>query len=144
MAVTDQMMQQAGYSYAQARDTHLRLMDRGLAVSRPRLDVEFPFAGFVPGQLYVDLKAHLMASPRRDRMILLANNLTDHTSPLLHEAPPPRRAAQMLQPDDGYDWPAVFDDARTMYAEYVEIYTPSFSGGTSDQLPAEILAFYRS
>ena len=141
MGVTDQMMGQAGYSYEQARDTHVRLLDRGLSVSRPRLDVEFPWAGFVPSQMYVDLKARLMASPKRGRMILLANNLTDHTSPLLHEAPLPRRAAQMLQPDNTYDWPAVFDDARTMYAEYVEIYTPSFSGGTSAQLPAEILSF---
>ena len=91
--------------------------------------------------MYVDLKQHLMASPKRGRCILLANNLTDHTSPLLHEAPPPRRAAQMLQPDNTYDWSAVFDDARTMYAEYVEVYTPSFTGGTSDQLRTEIAAF---
>ena len=142
MGVTDQMMGEAGYSYEQARDTHIRLMDEGLAVSRPRMDVEFPFAGFVPSQMYVDLKAHLMASPKRHRMILLANNLTDQTSPLLHEAPPPRRAAQMLQPDNTYDWPAVFDDAHMMFAEYVEIYTPSFTGGTSGQLPREILSFF--
>jgi hypothetical protein len=144
MGVTDQMMGEPGYSYTEARDTHLRLLDHGLAVSTPALSVEFPFAGFVPSQLYVDLKQHLLASSRRGHCILLANNLTDHTSPLLHEAPPPRRAAQMLQPDNTYDWSAVFDDARTMYAEYVEIYTPSFSGGTSDQLPAEILAFSNS
>jgi len=106
------------------------------------MSVEFPFAGFVPSQLYVDLKQHLLASPRRGRCILLANKLTDHTSPLLHEPPPPCRAAQMLQPDNAYDWSAVFDDARTMYAEYVEICTPSFSGGTSDQLPAAILDFF--
>jgi hypothetical protein len=141
MGVTPQMMEQPGYSYAQARDTHIRLMDRGLAVSTGALSVEFPFAGFVPSQLYVDLKQHLMASPRRGRCILLANNLSDHTSPLPHEAPPPRRAAQMLQPENTYDWAAVFDDARTMYAEYVEVYTPSFSGGTSDQLRSEIAAF---
>jgi hypothetical protein len=141
MGVTEQMMGQPGYSYAAARDTHLRLLDHGLAVSTGTLSVEFPFAGFVPSQLYVDLKQHLMASAKRGRCILLANNLTDRTSPLLREAPPPRRAAQMLQPDNTYDWSAVFDDARTMYAEYVEIYTPSFSGGTSDQLPAETLAF---
>ena len=141
MGVTQQMMDQPGYSYAEARDTHLRLLDHGLSVSTPTLSVEFPFAGFVPSQLYVDLKQHLLASPKRNRCILLANNLTDHTSPLLHEAPPPRRAAQMLQPDNSYDWSAVFDDARTMYAEYVEIYTPSFTGGTSEQLPGEILDF---
>lgn len=141
MGVTQQMMGEPGYSYAQARDTHLRLLDHGLAVSTPALSVEFPFAGFVPSQMYVDLKQHLMASPTRGRCILLANNLTDHTSPLLHEAPPPRRAAQMLQPENTYDWSAVFDDARTMFAEYVEVYTPSFTGGTSDQLRTEIAAF---
>lgn len=142
MAVTEQMMGEPGYSYEQALGTHMRLLDRGLRIGRRRMDVEFPWAGFVPSQMYVDLKAHLMESPRLDRMILLANNLTDHTSPLPDEPPPPRRAAQMLQPDNSYDWSAVFADARTMYAEYVEIYTPSFSGGTSDQLPDEILAFY--
>ena len=84
MGVTQQMMDQPGYSYAQARDTHIRLLDHGLAVSTSALSVEFPFAGFVPSQLYVDLKQHLMASPERGRCILLANNLTDHTSPLLH------------------------------------------------------------
>ena len=141
MGVTQQMMDQPGYSYAQARDTHIRLLDHGLAVSTAALSVEFPFAGFVPSQLYVDLKQHLMASPERGRCILLANNLTDHTSPLLHEAPPPRRAAQMLQPENSYDWSAVFADARTMFAEYVEVYTPSFTGGTSDQLRTEIAAF---
>jgi hypothetical protein len=141
MGVTQQMMDQPGYSYEQARDTHLRLLDHGLSVSTSTLSVEFPFAGFVPSQLYVDLKQHLMASPKLGRCILLANNLTDRTSPLLHEAPPPRRAAQMLQPENTYDWSAVYDDARTMYAEYVEVYTPSFSGGTSDQLRTEIAAF---
>lgn len=141
MGVTQQMMGQPGYSYAEARDTHVRLLDHGLALSTPTLSVEFPFAGFVPSQLYVDLKQDLLASPKRGDCILLANDLTDHTSPLLHEAPPPRRAAQMLQPDNTYDWSAVFDDARTMYAEYVEIYTPSFTGGTSGELPAEILGF---
>jgi hypothetical protein len=48
----------------------------------------------------------------------------------------------MLQPDDTYDWSAVFDDARTMYAEFVEIYTPSVCGGTSAQLPAAILGSF--
>jgi hypothetical protein len=143
MGLIEQMRAQPGYSYEQARDTHLRLLDRGLAVSSASLNVEFPFAGFVPSQLYVDLKAQLMADARRNRCILLANNLTDHTSPLLHEPPPPRRAAQMLQPDNTYDWAAVFDDARTMHAEYVEIYTPSFTGGTSGQLPGEILRFFQ-
>ena len=47
----------------------------------------------------------------------------------------------MLQPENSYDWSAVFADARTMYAEYVEVYTPSFTGGTSDQLRSEIAAF---
>ena len=141
MGVTQQMMDRPGYSYAQARDTHLRLLDHGLDVSTSALSVEFPFAGFVPSQLYVDLKQHLMASSERGRCILLANNLTDHTSPLLHEPPPPRRAAQMLQPENSYDWSAVFADARTMYAEYVEVYTPSFTGGTSDQLRTEIAVF---
>ena len=84
-----------------------------------------------------------MDHPRRGRLVLLANNLTDHTQPLLNDRPPPRRAAQMLQPYV-YDWSSVFDDARTMYAEYVEIYTPSFTaGGAADraELRDEIARF---
>jgi hypothetical protein len=49
----------------------------------------------------------------------------------------------MLQPE-GYDWSAVYDDARTMHAEYVEIYTPSFTAGSAadrDELRAEIRRF---
>ncbi len=107
------------------------------------MHVEFPWAGFVPGQMYVDLMRRVMNHPRRGRMVLLANNLSDHTSPLLHDPAPPRRAAQMLQPER-YDWSAVFDDARTMHAEYVEVYTPSFTAGSAAdraELRAEIAAF---
>lgn len=143
MGVVDQMFNRPGYSYRQARNTHLRLLNHGFRVSTRRMHVEFPWAGFVPGQMYVDLMRRVMGHPRRGRMILLANNLTDHTSPLLHDPAPPRRAAQMLQPER-YDWSAVFDDARTMHAEYVEIYTPSFRAGSAAdraELRAEIAAF---
>jgi hypothetical protein len=143
MGVVDQMMDEHGYSYAQARDTHIRLLRYGLKVTTKRLHVEFPWAGFVPQQLYVDLMDVVTASPRPGRIVLLANNLTDSTSPLLNDPPLPRRAAQMLQPE-AYDWAAVFDDARTMYAEYVEVYTPSFTLGTAaqrDALRAEIAAY---
>ena len=145
MGVVDQMFSQPGYSYAQARNTHRRLLNHGFKVSTRRMHVEFPWAGFVPQQMYIDLKRRVMSHPRNRRMILLANNLTDHTSPLLHDRPLPRRAAQMLQPYL-YDWSAVYDDARWMYAEYVEVYTPSFRAGSATaraELRREIRAFAR-
>jgi hypothetical protein len=143
MGVVDQMFSEPGYSYRQARNTHLRLLNHGFKVSTRSMHIEFPWAGFVPQQMYIDLKRRVMSHPLRGRLILLANNLTDHTAPLQRERPPPRRAAQMLQPE-GYDWSAVYDDARTMYAEYVEIYTPSFTTGSAadrDELRAEIRRF---
>jgi hypothetical protein len=130
MGVVDQMFSEPGYSYRQARNTHIRLLNHGFKVSTKRMHIEFPWAGFVPQQMYVDLMRRVMGHPRRGRLVLLANNLTDNTQPLLNDRPPPRRAAQMLQPYV-YDWSAVFDDARTMYAEYVEIYTPSFTAGSA-------------
>lgn len=143
MGVVDQMFSEPGYSYAQARNTHLRLLNHAFQVSTKRMHIEFPWAGFVPQQMYIDLMDRVMEHPRKGRIILLANNLTDSTSPLLRDPPLPRRAAQMLQPYR-YDWARVFDDARTMYAEYVEIYTPSFTAGSAAdraELRAEIDAF---
>jgi hypothetical protein len=45
-----------------------------------------------------------------------------------------------------YDWSAVYDEVRWRYAEYLEIYTPSFSMGSSAdraELRAEIRSFAR-
>jgi hypothetical protein len=68
MGVVDQMFNEPGYSYRQARNTHLRLLNHGFRVSTRRMHVEFPWAGFVPGQMYVDLmrraSGHRACNPR--------------------------------------------------------------------------------
>ncbi len=43
----------------------------------------------------------------------------------------------MVDGGNAYDWAAVYRNARAMGAEYVEVYTSSFTGGTSAQLAAE-------
>jgi hypothetical protein len=43
-----------------------------------------------------------------------------------------------------YDWSAVYQKVRDMSAEYLEVYTPSFTGGTSNQLRQQISGFYQA
>jgi hypothetical protein len=50
------------------------------------------------------------------------------------DPPPPRRGAQVRTQSNRLDWAKVYDNARSLYAEYVEVYLPSFHGGTADQL----------
>ena len=137
------MTSQPGYSYRQVRNTHLRLMNHGFRVSSRRMHVEFPWGGPVIGPLYNDLMRRYMSHPRRGRALLSGNGVTGAPQTQPRDPPPPRRAAQMRQPGS-YDWSAVYDEVRWRYAEYLEIYTPSFSmGSPADraELRAEIRAF---
>jgi hypothetical protein len=47
-----------------------------------------------------------------------------------------------MGPSNTYLWDRVYDKVRSMYGVYLEVYTPSFSGGTSDQLRREAAGFH--
>ena len=143
LALIDQMTRQPGYSYRAAKRTHLRLMDFALARSTRRLDVELPITGHAPNQLYFDITRHLLRHRLTNRMLLGMANLSDSTGGLAAagDRPPPRRGAQLYGQSNTYDWAQVYRNARSIYAEYVEVYLNSFRGGTSGQLETEARRF---
>jgi hypothetical protein len=143
LALTDQMMARHGYSYRAARNTHFRLMSFALKRTTRRFHVEFPISGHAPTTLYADITQHLLNSPRRGRCLLGTSNLTDDGSTMAGagDPPPPKRGAQVRGQSNTYDWSVIYDKARSIYARYVEVYVPSFFGGTSGQLAAEAAAF---
>lgn len=141
LALVDQMMRQPGYSYATARNTHLRLLTAGLRLSTPRMHVAFATTGHAPNELRMDIQRRLLASPRAGRCYFQANNVAPSGSGLPSDPPPPKRGAQMVLGSNSYDWAAVYRAVREMYASYLEVYTTSFSGGTSSQLLAQAAAF---
>jgi hypothetical protein len=143
MALTDQMMAQPGYSYRAVRRTHIRLMRFGIRRTTKRLRVEFALSGYAPSRLFGDVQTFVL-SHRWRRVILQNNNLSDvHSGLPFGDAPPPLRAAQVIQPSNTYEWSSVFRNAREMYARYVEVYTPSFYGGTPDRLYRQVRRFLR-
>jgi hypothetical protein len=140
LALIDQMIQQRGYNYSVVRDMHFRMVDYALARTTSRMLVEFPSTGHCPNQLLMDIKSHILALSQQGRVILQSNNLSPTSGGVM--GTPPRRAAQVVSASNSYNWSAVFLKARSMSAEYVEVYTPSFSGGTSQQLRSQIASFY--
>ncbi|HEX6845017.1 MAG TPA: hypothetical protein VF235_07880 [Actinomycetota bacterium] len=141
LALVDQMMRQPGYSYAAARNTHRRILSAGLRLSTRRMHVAFATTGHAPNELRMDLQRTLLASPRVRRCYFQANNVEPSGWGLPSDPPPPKRGAQMVQASNTYDWGAVYRAVRNMYATYLEVYTPSFSGGTSSQLLAQAADF---
>jgi hypothetical protein len=137
----DQMMQQRGYSYAVVRDMHFRMVDYALARTGSGTVVEFPSTGHCTNQLLMDIKSHILTLSQQGRVILQSNNLSPTSGGVM--GTPPRRAAQVVSASNSYNWSAVFLKALSMSAEYIEVYTPSFSGGTSQQLRSQIAGFYR-
>jgi hypothetical protein len=146
IALIDQMKSQRGYSYREVRNTHYRLMNYALKQTTRRLDVEFPITGHAPSRLFSDITRHLLRNRRRSRCVLGTNNLSDSTSGMAAagDAPPPRRGAELVGQSNMYDWSQVYSNASSIYAEYVEVYLPSFTGGTSAQLAQEASLFYGS
>jgi hypothetical protein len=142
LALIDQMMQQRGYSYAVVRDMHFRMVDYVLARTGSGTMVEFPSTGHCTNQLLMDIKSHILALSQQVRVILQSNNLSPTSGGVM--GTPPRRAAQVVSASNSYNWSAVFLKAISMSAEYVEVYTPSFTGGTSQQLRSQIASFYRA
>ena len=141
LALIDQMTRQPGYSYAAARDTHLRLLDHALMRTSSSLRVSFASTGHAPSQLNADISKRLLASPNVQRCYLQANNLSPTTGATVKAPPPPRRGAQVVGGSNSYDWAKVYDRVEAMYAENLEVYTTSFSGGTSSALLREAAAF---
>jgi hypothetical protein len=144
LALTDQMEQQPGYSYRAARNTHFRLMNYALRKTTRHLSVEFAISGHAPTKLYSDITEHLLQRARRMRCVLGTTNLSDGASPMAAAGhrPPPRRGAQVSTQSNALDWAQVYDNARSIYAEYVEVYLPSFRGGTSGQLLKQAALFH--
>jgi hypothetical protein len=142
LALTDQMMRQPGYTYRAARNTHFRMMNFALKKTTKRFSVEFAISGHAPTKLYADITQHLLSRQRRNRCILGTTNLTDGTAmTAAGDPPPPRRGAQVRTQSNTLDWAQVYDNARSIYAEYVEVYLASFHGGTSGQLRTQAALF---
>ncbi len=141
LALIDQMKRQRGYSFAAARNTHLRLLGYGLKKTTHRLFIEFASSGHAPWKLNAAIVKRLLESARRDRAFLQSNNLRPSGSGLPSDKPPPRRGAQVISGGNRYDWDAVYRQVRRMYATYLEVYTSSFRGGTSTQLRREAASF---
>jgi hypothetical protein len=141
LALIDQMTRQPGYSYEAARDTHLRLLDHALLRTTSSLRVSFASTGHAPSQLNADISTRLLASPNVQRCYLQANNLSSTSGAFVKAPPPPRRGAQVVGGSNSYDWTKVYGQLEAMYGEYLEVYTSSFSGGTSPTLLREAAAF---
>jgi hypothetical protein len=143
LALIDPMTNQPGYSYRAARNTHFRMMNFALRKTTKRFSVEFAISGHAPSKLYADITQHLLSRPRRMRCVLGTTNLTDSTTKMAAagDRPPPRRGAQVQSQSNTLDWAQVFDNARSVYAEYVEVYLGSFHGGTADQLRHQTALF---
>jgi len=141
LALVDQMTGQPGYTYEAARDTHLRLLDHALRRTTSTLRVSFASTGHAPSQLNVDIKNHLLENANVQRVYLQANNLSPTTGASAKSPPPPRRGGQVVGGSNSYDWAKVYDQLEAMYGEYLEVYTSSFSGGTSSALLREAAAF---
>jgi hypothetical protein len=142
LALTNQMMRQSGYSYAVVRDLHFRLVDYALSHTDTSTSVEFPSTGHCPNSLLMDIRSHILASQYSWRAILQSNNVSPTSGGVM--GTPPRRGAQVVSASNTYNWYAVYTKVREMSAEYVEVYTPSFTGGTSYQLRQEIARFYQA
>jgi hypothetical protein len=142
LALTNQMMNQSGYSYAVVRDMHFRLIDYALSHTGVGTSVEFPSTGHCPNSLLMDIRSHVLASQYSGRAILQSNNVSPTSGGVM--GTPPRRSAQVVSASNTYDWYAVYQKVRSMSAEYLEVYTPSFTGGTSYQLRQQISAFYQT
>lgn len=140
LALIDEMMRQPGYSYAIVRDMHFRMIDYALAHTGSLTSVEFPSTGHCPNQLLMDIRSHILALPQQGRVILQSNNLSPTSGGVMSS--PPRRAGQVVSASNSYNWALVFQKVRSISAEYVEVYTESFSGGTSQQLKTQIASFY--
>jgi hypothetical protein len=141
VGVPAQMTTLQGYSYAVVRDFHRAVIDHLLAQASPAMNVELPVSGYAPSTLWRDIHLRWAANPRSGLGLLQRNDLTDRTNwPAMSS--PPRRAAQMYDQRNSYDWAQVYDNVRAMSGEYLEVYTPSFAGGSAAQLAAEADAFH--
>ena len=141
VAVFDQLKRQPGYSLRATQNTHVRLMAYAMKKTSRRFYVEFASSGYGVGEIWTPVWQYLMSKPAHRRVFINSNYITSTSTNVPDDAPPPPRGAQMLGPSNSYDWGRVYSHVRSMYAAYLEVYTPSFSGGTSDQLRREAAGF---
>ena len=142
IAIFDQLEQQPGYSLRATQNTHVRFMAHAMKKTSRRFYVEFASSGYGVGEVWTPVWRHLMSKPARHRVFINANYITSTTKNLPDDAPPPPRGAQMMGPSNRYAWDRVYDKVRSMYGVYLEVYTPSFAGGTSDELRREAARFH--
>ena len=142
IAIFDQLKQQPGYSLKAAQKTHVRFMAYAMKKTNRRFYVEFASSGYGVGKVWRPVWRHLMSKPAHRRVFINSNYLSHTTTNLPDDAPPPPRGAQMIGPGNRFDWDRVYSKVRSMYGVYLEIYTPSFSGGTSDELRQEAARFH--
>ena len=141
IAVFDQLKRQPGYSRKAMQNTHVRFMSYAMKKTTRRFYVEFASSGYGVGEVWTPVWNHLMSKPAHRRVFINSNYITSSSSNVPDDAPPPPRGAQMRDPGNRYDWDRVYGHVRRMYATYLEVYTQSFSGGTSDQLRREAARF---
>jgi hypothetical protein len=145
LALITQMTRQRGYNYEVVRDFHQDLMSQALNAADDKLSIEFATSGHVDiKQIRTDIQATLANHPNGDYGLLSTNNVSDTLIGLPLRNQDRRYGAQMVREFNEYDWPRVYtiiegeDQHENAYSEYLEVYTPSFSGGTSAQLREQI------
>jgi len=146
----------AGYSFANWLRAHKRLLDIGLAHADETLAVELPFSGYGPlTEAAVALADHVVAKagPSKATFFCQANGWgragewgapNARTEEAFDRvwARPICRGLQAIQPRD-FDWAAMYRKLHACKATYCEVYAPSFTQKSKDQLAREIAKFAR-
>jgi len=141
VAIFPQLKAQPGYSLSATQKTHVRFMAYAMRKTTRRFYVEFASSGYGVGEIWTPVWQYLMSKPARTRVFINSNYISSTSTNVPNDDPPPPRGAQMVGPGNRYDWDRVYDNVRRMYGVYLEVYTPSFSGGTSAQLKQEAARF---
>jgi hypothetical protein len=141
IAVFDQLKKQPGYSLKATQNTHVRMMAYAMKKSSRRFYVEFASSGYGVGEVWTPVWQYLMSKPAHRRVFINSNYISSTSTNVPDDDPPPPRGAQMVGPGNRFDWDRVYNNVRRMYGVYLEVYTPSFSGGTSRQLKREAARF---
>lgn len=147
----------ANATEAQFIEAHVRLMVIARAAQAGA--VEFPMSGSgplvniihalalhaVPLDIIVQANG-LSDQPGRQWGVPAGDTVTEGQKDEAVFATPVRRAVQMIGVENTSNWPVVYENCRApalrgIPAEYVEVYLPSFSGGTSAQLYVEAERF---
>ena len=155
LGYVQQMQNEPGHTWAMVESVHKSLMNYALADASEDFFVEFPVSGHVDlvtvGGVTYNLRnvitAHLETRTQQPFCIIQVNNVDDTLQglPTGDDDGHPRRGAQMVGLANDYNWSEVYKIViggttahAEEFAEYLEVYTPSFSGGTSAGLESQI------